>query len=56
MGEVGNFAPAYSLLIASYLASQLPRFVRVNTLKTCSDDVVDYFKRQGFSYQGRASR
>ncbi|EAW69696.1 hCG39703, isoform CRA_e [Homo sapiens] len=36
-------------------ASQLPRFVRVNTLKTCSDDVVDYFKRQGFSYQGRAS-
>ncbi|XP_035136144.1 28S rRNA (cytosine-C(5))-methyltransferase isoform X3 [Callithrix jacchus] len=36
-------------------ASQLPRFVRVNTLKTCSDDVVDYFKRKGFSYQGRAS-
>ncbi|XP_032613080.1 28S rRNA (cytosine-C(5))-methyltransferase isoform X1 [Hylobates moloch] len=36
-------------------ASQLPRFVRVNALKTCSDDVVDYFKRQGFSYQGRAS-
>ncbi|XP_025236371.1 probable 28S rRNA (cytosine-C(5))-methyltransferase isoform X1 [Theropithecus gelada] len=35
--------------------SQLPRFVRVNTLKTCSNDVVDYFKRQGFSYQGRAS-
>lgn len=38
------------------LVSQLPRFVRVNTLKTCSNDVVDYFKRQGFSYQGRASR
>uniref|UniRef100_A0A452UC78 NOP2/Sun RNA methyltransferase 5 n=1 Tax=Ursus maritimus TaxID=29073 RepID=A0A452UC78_URSMA len=36
-------------------ASQLPRFVRVNTLKTNSDDAVDYFKRQGFSYQGRAS-
>ncbi|XP_037670314.1 LOW QUALITY PROTEIN: 28S rRNA (cytosine-C(5))-methyltransferase [Choloepus didactylus] len=36
-------------------ASQVPRFVRVNTLKTCSDDAVDYFKRQGFSYQGRAS-
>ncbi|XP_037362743.1 28S rRNA (cytosine-C(5))-methyltransferase isoform X1 [Talpa occidentalis] len=36
-------------------ASQVPRFVRVNTLKTCSDDVIDYFKRQGFSYQGRAS-
>ncbi|XP_012495787.1 PREDICTED: probable 28S rRNA (cytosine-C(5))-methyltransferase isoform X2 [Propithecus coquereli] len=36
-------------------ASQVPRFVRVNTLKTCCDDVVDYFKRRGFSYQGRAS-
>ncbi|XP_055964233.1 28S rRNA (cytosine-C(5))-methyltransferase [Sorex fumeus] len=36
-------------------ASQVPRFVRVNTLKTCSDDAVDYFKRQGFTYQGRAS-
>ncbi|XP_032462425.1 probable 28S rRNA (cytosine-C(5))-methyltransferase isoform X3 [Phocoena sinus] len=36
-------------------ASQVPRFVRVNTLKTCSEDAVDYFKRQGFSYQGRAS-
>ncbi|XP_030895591.1 probable 28S rRNA (cytosine-C(5))-methyltransferase [Leptonychotes weddellii] len=37
-------------------ASQVPRFVRVNTLKTSLDDAVDYFKRQGFSYQGRASR
>uniref|UniRef100_A0A8D1PBL2 28S rRNA (cytosine-C(5))-methyltransferase n=1 Tax=Sus scrofa TaxID=9823 RepID=A0A8D1PBL2_PIG len=36
-------------------ASQVPRFVRVNTLKTRSEDVVDYFKRQGFSYQGQAS-
>ncbi|XP_039099489.1 28S rRNA (cytosine-C(5))-methyltransferase isoform X3 [Hyaena hyaena] len=36
-------------------ASQVPRFVRVNTLKSCPDDAVDYFKRQGFSYQGRAS-
>ncbi|XP_037010629.2 28S rRNA (cytosine-C(5))-methyltransferase [Artibeus jamaicensis] len=36
-------------------ASQVPRFVRVNTLKTCCDDAIDYFKRQGFSYQGRAS-
>lgn len=35
--------------------SQVPRFVRVNTLKTCCDDAIDYFKRQGFSYQGRAS-
>lgn len=38
------------------LASQVPRFVRVNTLKTCSHDAIDYFKRQGFSYQGQASR
>ncbi|XP_074869793.1 28S rRNA (cytosine-C(5))-methyltransferase isoform X2 [Carettochelys insculpta] len=37
-------------------ASQVPRYVRVNTLKTCMDDVVDYFKRQGYSYLGRASR
>ncbi|XP_004761702.1 28S rRNA (cytosine-C(5))-methyltransferase isoform X1 [Mustela putorius furo] len=36
-------------------ASQVPRFVRVNTLKTSPEDAVDYFKRQGFSYQGRAS-
>nr|XP_055195611.1 28S rRNA (cytosine-C(5))-methyltransferase isoform X2 [Nyctereutes procyonoides] len=36
-------------------ASQVPRFVRVNTLKTSSDDAIDYFKRQGFSYQGQAS-
>ncbi|XP_048225024.1 28S rRNA (cytosine-C(5))-methyltransferase isoform X2 [Perognathus longimembris pacificus] len=36
-------------------APQVPRYVRVNTLKTCSDDVVDYFKRKGFFYQGRAS-
>lgn len=36
-------------------AAQVPRFVRVNTLKTCCEDAVDYFKRQGFTYQGRAS-
>lgn len=36
-------------------AHQVPRFVRVNTLKTCPEDAIDYFKRQGFSYQGRAS-
>uniref|UniRef100_G1PBB8 28S rRNA (cytosine-C(5))-methyltransferase n=1 Tax=Myotis lucifugus TaxID=59463 RepID=G1PBB8_MYOLU len=35
-------------------ASQVPRFVRVNTLKTCSDDAIDYFKETRF-YQGRAS-
>nr|XP_003226776.1 PREDICTED: probable 28S rRNA (cytosine-C(5))-methyltransferase [Anolis carolinensis] len=33
----------------------LPRYVRVNTIKTRFDDAVDYFKRQGFVYQGRAS-
>lgn len=38
------------------LVSQVPRFVRVNTLKTCCGDAIDYFKRQGFSYQGQASR
>ncbi|XP_042542434.1 28S rRNA (cytosine-C(5))-methyltransferase isoform X1 [Dipodomys spectabilis] len=37
------------------LAPKVPRYVRVNTLKTCTDDAVDYFKRKGFSYQGRAS-
>ncbi|NXE11945.1 NSUN5 methyltransferase, partial [Lophotis ruficrista] len=31
-------------------ASQVPRYVRVNTLKTCVDDVIDFFKRQGYSY------
>uniref|UniRef100_A0A8C8SBP1 28S rRNA (cytosine-C(5))-methyltransferase n=1 Tax=Pelusios castaneus TaxID=367368 RepID=A0A8C8SBP1_9SAUR len=40
----------------SIQASQVPRYVRVNTLKTCMDDVVDYFKRQGYSYLGRATR
>ncbi|ETE73715.1 putative methyltransferase NSUN5, partial [Ophiophagus hannah] len=36
-------------------ALQIPRYVRVNLLKTCVDDVVDYFKRQGYSYQGKAA-
>ncbi|XP_063002591.1 28S rRNA (cytosine-C(5))-methyltransferase [Elgaria multicarinata webbii] len=36
-------------------APRLPRYVRVNVLKTCVDDVVDYFKRQGYSYQGKAA-
>ncbi|XP_011239153.1 28S rRNA (cytosine-C(5))-methyltransferase isoform X2 [Mus musculus] len=35
--------------------AKVPRFVRVNTLKTRPEDAIDYFKRQGFSYQGRAS-
>ncbi|KAM3842963.1 28S rRNA (cytosine-C(5))-methyltransferase [Diretmus argenteus] len=35
---------------------QLPRYVRVNTLKTTVDDAIDYLKRDGFSYLGSASR
>ncbi|NWQ96526.1 NSUN5 methyltransferase, partial [Burhinus bistriatus] len=45
-------APAQA---ASPGASQVPRYVRVNTLKTCVDDVIDFFKRQGFSYLGKAA-
>ncbi|MEQ2199534.1 hypothetical protein XENOCAPTIV_001690 [Xenoophorus captivus] len=33
---------------------QLPRYVRVNTLKTSVEDAVDYLKRDGFSYLGQA--
>ncbi|XP_053131285.1 28S rRNA (cytosine-C(5))-methyltransferase [Hemicordylus capensis] len=36
-------------------APQLPRYVRVNSLKTSVDNVVDYFKRLGYSYQGKAA-
>lgn len=35
---------------------QLPRYVRVNTLKTTVEDVVDYLKRDGFSYLGQATK
>uniref|UniRef100_W5LBG6 NOP2/Sun RNA methyltransferase 5 n=1 Tax=Astyanax mexicanus TaxID=7994 RepID=W5LBG6_ASTMX len=35
---------------------EIPRYVRVNMLKTTVEDVIDYLKREGFSYQGRASR
>ncbi|NWS60262.1 NSUN5 methyltransferase, partial [Chunga burmeisteri] len=45
-------APAQA---ASPAASQVPRYVRVNTLKTCVDDVIDFFKRQGYSYLGKAA-
>ncbi|XP_030589648.1 28S rRNA (cytosine-C(5))-methyltransferase [Archocentrus centrarchus] len=34
---------------------QLPRYARVNTLKTTVEDVVDYLKRDGFSYLGKAT-
>ncbi|NWH81454.1 NSUN5 methyltransferase, partial [Piaya cayana] len=40
---------------ASTDAPQVPRYVRVNTLKTCVDDVIDFFKRQGYSYLGKAA-
>ncbi|KAG7322445.1 hypothetical protein KOW79_013791 [Hemibagrus wyckioides] len=33
----------------------IPRYVRVNTLKTTVEDVIDYLKREGYSYQGTAS-
>ncbi|XP_053223139.1 28S rRNA (cytosine-C(5))-methyltransferase [Podarcis raffonei] len=36
-------------------APRVPRYVRVNTLKTCVSDVVDYFKRHGYSYLGKAA-
>ncbi|NXT88443.1 NSUN5 methyltransferase, partial [Anhinga rufa] len=45
-------APAQA---ASAGASQVPRYIRVNALKTCVDDVIDFFKRQGYSYLGKAA-
>ncbi|XP_055064031.2 28S rRNA (cytosine-C(5))-methyltransferase [Misgurnus anguillicaudatus] len=34
----------------------IPRYVRVNTLKTSLGDVIDYLKREGFTYHGTAGR
>ncbi|RLV97864.1 hypothetical protein DV515_00011310 [Chloebia gouldiae] len=39
----------------STTASRVPRYVRVNTLKTCVDDVIDFFKCQGYAYLGKAT-
>ncbi|XP_059721606.1 28S rRNA (cytosine-C(5))-methyltransferase isoform X2 [Haemorhous mexicanus] len=39
----------------SAAASQVPRYIRVNTLKTCVDDVIEFFKRQGYAYLGKAA-
>ncbi|XP_059189362.1 probable 28S rRNA (cytosine-C(5))-methyltransferase [Centropristis striata] len=35
---------------------RLPRYVRVNTVKTTVEDTVDYLKRDGFTYVGQAAR
>ncbi|KAI4824433.1 hypothetical protein KUCAC02_012944 [Chaenocephalus aceratus] len=42
--------------VKQVLAENLPRYVRVNTVKTTVEDAVDYLKRDGFSYLGQASR
>ncbi|XP_062887352.1 probable 28S rRNA (cytosine-C(5))-methyltransferase [Mobula hypostoma] len=34
---------------------QLPRYVRVNLLKTNVEDVIDYFKREDYAYLGQAT-
>ncbi|XP_045913587.1 probable 28S rRNA (cytosine-C(5))-methyltransferase [Micropterus dolomieu] len=41
--------------IQQLVGVQLPRYVRVNTLKTTVEDAVDYLKRDGFSFLGQAS-
>ncbi|XP_075706916.1 28S rRNA (cytosine-C(5))-methyltransferase [Rhinoderma darwinii] len=38
----------------SSVGPALPRYVRVNTLKTSMDDVITCFKRQGYTYLGKA--
>ncbi|XP_077371278.1 28S rRNA (cytosine-C(5))-methyltransferase [Festucalex cinctus] len=38
------------------VGNQLPRYARVNNLKTTMADTVDYLKRDGFTYKGEASK
>lgn len=45
-----------SLACCVYSDDVIPRYVRVNTLKTTLEDVIDYLKREGFSYQGTPGR
>nr|XP_061803501.1 28S rRNA (cytosine-C(5))-methyltransferase-like [Nerophis lumbriciformis] len=40
--------------VQQHVGDQLPRYVRVNTLKTTMEDTVDYLKRDGFTYMGEA--
>ncbi|XP_029292348.1 28S rRNA (cytosine-C(5))-methyltransferase [Cottoperca gobio] len=42
--------------VKQLIGDKLPRYVRVNTLKTTVEDAVDYLKRDGFSYLGQACR
>ncbi|XP_028265783.1 28S rRNA (cytosine-C(5))-methyltransferase [Parambassis ranga] len=42
--------------VQQHAGDQVPRYVRVNTLKTTVEDAVDYLKRDGFSYLGEAVR
>ncbi|XP_060703724.1 probable 28S rRNA (cytosine-C(5))-methyltransferase [Hemiscyllium ocellatum] len=41
--------------VSSKEAYQLPRYVRVNLLKSNTEDVIDYFKREGYTYLGQAT-
>ncbi|XP_072325410.1 28S rRNA (cytosine-C(5))-methyltransferase isoform X3 [Scyliorhinus torazame] len=40
---------------SSTAGCQLPRYVRVNLLKNTVEDVIDYFKREDYTYLGQAT-